>query len=256
VGEDTGGGADEVRTTGIVGAEGDDDDGGVGQGDLAGDGRPAGEGRPLQAEEQEDAAEEARDGATLAEVILGPGGRQARAVLAALGVEGDDGGGADDGVNPGDERRPPLGGVKADDAWAEGVEGDSGGEQGLGKRGVVAIGRSQAEEERQAGATAEQGMDTVAAQESGGMMGGGVAVLRIGVGAAPGLDRRAVDDQVACADDAAAQGFFDGEHEEGLAGRGAGAGRALPLLRGAGHPGRAVGAGRQPTGERQRRPGA
>ena len=45
-----------------MGGEGDDDDGGVGQGDLAGDGGPAGQGRALQAEEQEDAAEEALDG--------------------------------------------------------------------------------------------------------------------------------------------------------------------------------------------------
>ncbi len=61
--EDAGGGADEVGTARVVGDERDDDDGGVGEGDLAGDGRPAGEGRTLQTEEQEDATEESLDSA-------------------------------------------------------------------------------------------------------------------------------------------------------------------------------------------------
>jgi len=77
------------------------------------------------------------------------------------------------------------------------IEGDGCGEQGLGKEGIVAVGGGNAEEEGQARAAAEQGVDTVAAQEGGGMMGGGVAVLGVGIGAAPGLDRGAVDDQVA-----------------------------------------------------------
>ncbi len=51
MGEDAGGGTDEVGTASVVGDERDDDDGGVGEGDLACDGRPAGEGRALQAEE-------------------------------------------------------------------------------------------------------------------------------------------------------------------------------------------------------------
>ncbi len=48
VGEDTGGGADEVGAAGVVGDERDDENGGVGQGDLAGHGQPAGQGRALQ----------------------------------------------------------------------------------------------------------------------------------------------------------------------------------------------------------------
>ncbi len=57
MGEDAGGRADEVGAAGIVGDEGDDEDGSVGEGDLAGHRRPAGEGRTLQAEEEEDADE-------------------------------------------------------------------------------------------------------------------------------------------------------------------------------------------------------
>jgi len=254
VGEDAGGGADKVGTAGVVGNERDDDDGGVGQGDLAGHGGPTREGRALQAEEQEDAAEEALNAAPLAQPVLGPGEREAGAVFGGLGIEGDDGGGADDGMDPCDKREPPIGGVEAHHAGAQGVEGDGGGEQGLGEGGVVAVGRGDAKEDGQAGAMAEQGVDAVAAQEGGGMMGGGVAVLGVGVGAAPGFDGGAVDDQVARAHDALADSLRDHKHEERLAGWSAGAGRALPLLGRAGHPGRAVGTDRQPTGKGERGP--
>jgi len=118
------------------------------------------------------------------------------------------------------------------------------------------VGWDQAEEHGQAGATAEQGRDAVAAQEDGGMVGGGMAVRGVGIGAAPGFDRGAVDNEVARADDAPTDGLLNGEHEERLAGRGTGSRRALPLLRGAGHPRRAVGAGRQDAGEHQDRPRA
>ncbi len=131
--EDAGGRADEVGTARVMGNERDDNDGGVGQGNLAGDGRPTGEGGALQAEEQEDTPEEALDAGALAEFVLRPGGWETGAVFEVFGVEGDDGGGTNDGVDPGDERRPPVGGVEADDAGAEGVEGDSSGEQGLSK---------------------------------------------------------------------------------------------------------------------------
>ena len=57
MGEDARRGADEVGAAGIVGDEGDNEDGSVGEGDLAGHRRPAGEGRTLQAEEEEDADE-------------------------------------------------------------------------------------------------------------------------------------------------------------------------------------------------------
>ncbi len=43
----------------------------------------------------------------------------------------------------------------------------------------------------------------------------------VGIGAAPGFDRGAVDDEIARADDASPERLRDGEHEEGLAGRGA-----------------------------------
>jgi len=108
VGEDARRGADEVRTAGIVGDEGDNEDGGVGESDLAGHRRPAGEGRTLQAEEEEDAAEEAFNAAVLAYLLLGPGGREAGAVFGGLGGEGDDGDGTEGGVDPRDQGAAPL----------------------------------------------------------------------------------------------------------------------------------------------------
>jgi len=226
VSEDARGGTNKVGTASVVGDERDNDDGSVGQGDLTGDGRPHGEGRALQAEEQEDTPEEALDAGALAEFVLGPGGREAGAVFEEFGIEGDDGGGADDGVDPGDERGSPIGGVEADDTWPEGIEGNGSGEQGLGEGGVVAVGRGEAEEHGQTRAAAEQGMDAVAAQEGCGMMGGRVAVLGVGIGAAPGFDGGDVNNQVTRADGALVERLPGGEHEERLAGRGTGAPRA------------------------------
>ena len=251
MGEDAGGRADEVGAAGVVGNEGDDEDGGVGEGDLAGHGRPAGERRTLQAEEEEDAAEEAFDAAALAQLVLGPGGREAGEVFGRFRVEGDDSDSAKGGVDPRDQGASPLGGVEAYHAGVQVIEGDSGGEQGLGTGGVVAIGRGNAEEEGQAGAAAEQGMHTVTAQEGGGMMGRSMAVLRVGIGATPRLDRGAVNDQVARPADAAAQDLLHGEDEERLARRGGGAGGALPLVGGTGHPGCPIVTRWQAAGERQ-----
>ena len=67
----------------------------------------------------------------------------------------------------------------------------------------MGVGGGETEEQGQARAAAEQGMHAVAAQEGGGMMGGRMAVAGVGIGAAPGLERGAIDDEVARADDAA-----------------------------------------------------
>ncbi len=100
-------------------------------------------------------------------------------------------------MDPRDQGAAPLGGVEAHHAGAQVREGDSSGQHGLGTGGAVTIGGGDVEDEGQAGAAAEQGVDTVAAQEGGRMLGGGIAVLGIRVGAPPRLDRGAVDDQVA-----------------------------------------------------------
>jgi len=77
---------------------------------------------------------------------------------------------AEDGVDPADERKTPVGGVEADDAGAAGVELGLEREQTPGEGGVVSIGRPEQEHDRQAGASAEQGVDAEAAQEAAGMV--------------------------------------------------------------------------------------
>ena len=56
---------------------------------------------------------------------------------------------------------------------------------------------SQEEEQRQAGAATEQGMDSISAQEGPSVVVRGVADSRIRVTTAPGQDGRAIHDQVA-----------------------------------------------------------
>ena len=72
----------------MLSSEANDDGGGVGQSHLPCNGRPATQGRPLQMEEEKDPTKEAFDTTALAQFLFGPGGRQARAVLLPLGVEG------------------------------------------------------------------------------------------------------------------------------------------------------------------------
>ncbi len=108
MGQDPLGGGDEVRPTRVVGEQGNDERGGIGEGDACGEGRPAGEGRALQAEEEEDTAKEALTAAALAEFVFGLGGGQAGAVLGALGIPGHHGGGPQGGVDPVDKGRAPV----------------------------------------------------------------------------------------------------------------------------------------------------
>ena len=61
--------------------------------------------------EEEDAAKEAFDGSALTEFLFGSGGWQAGSVLLLLGSPGDDGGGMQGGVDPGDEAQAPISGV-------------------------------------------------------------------------------------------------------------------------------------------------
>src|SRR5437764_344001 len=73
-------------------------------------------------EEQEDAAKKAFDRTALAKFLFRPGGRQAEAVLLPFGIPGNDGGGVQGGVDPGDETQSPIGGIQTDDAWVDLIE--------------------------------------------------------------------------------------------------------------------------------------
>src|SRR5262249_15307301 len=87
------GGADQVRTSGVLSGAVDDKVRRRGEGNARLDRRPPDKWWPLQAEraeQGEDSAEEAFDARTLAKVLGRPGRRQAPPVLLALRVPGDD----------------------------------------------------------------------------------------------------------------------------------------------------------------------
>ena len=144
------------------------------------------------------------------------------------------------GVDPGDQGRPPVGGVQADGAHPQAVEADRQGEERPGEgrhphAGTRLVGGGQAEGHpcagtREPGAAAEQGVQAEALQEGGGMVGRGVAVARVRVGAAPGLDRGTIYDEVAGPDQPGAQGLADRLHEEHLVGRRAGSWHSVSTI--------------------------
>ena len=82
----------------MVGSQGHNDTGRIGQGDLPDKGRPARERRSLQAKEEEGATKEAFDGGALAQFFGCPGGGQAGAVLLSFGVPGDNRNGSQTGM--------------------------------------------------------------------------------------------------------------------------------------------------------------
>src|SRR5260221_14571618 len=95
---------------------------------------------------------------------------------------------------PGQQLDVSKDGFQTHYAWAQGQEPDGEFEQGAREGGIVDVGRRESKQQRQAGATTEQGMQTVATQERTGMMGWGMADSRVGIGPPPGQDRRAVHD--------------------------------------------------------------
>src|SRR5436305_11559121 len=106
---------------------------------------------------EEDAAKEAFDGGAFAEFLFGPRRWQARAILLALGVPGNDSDGVQSSMDPADEAQAPIGGVQADDAWADGVEAHGPFQQRASKGSIMDVGRGEQVENGQAGAATEQG---------------------------------------------------------------------------------------------------
>lgn len=157
--KDAFGGADKVIATVGVSGKGDHDGGGVGESDLLGHGGPPHDTRALEVKEQENAPKEALDTPAFTQLVPCPGGRKDRTILGPFGIPGDDGGGPERGVDPGNKGVPPVGGVEAHDAGPAVVERDDGGEKRLGEGGIVAIGGGDTEERRQARATTQDGMD-------------------------------------------------------------------------------------------------
>jgi len=155
VSKDAFGRAEEVIAALGMNGKGDDDRGGVGQRTLLGNGCPPDDPGALEVKEEEDAAKEALDTAAFTQIGTGPGGREARAVRGAFRMPGKDGGGPAGGMDPGDQRAAPVGGIKADDTGTTAVESDNGGKEGLSKGLTMTVGGRDTEERREARAPAE-----------------------------------------------------------------------------------------------------
>src|SRR5947208_16670651 len=110
------------------------------------------------------------------------------------------------------------------------------------------------EMQRQAGASAEQGMDTIAAQQGAGMVGRSMTSSGIGIASAPSQDGSTIDDQIAGSNQMATHGTPDGQHKEGLKRRGSCGLPAFAQLRRAGNTWLASGVQWQATSQGQGRP--
>ena len=88
---------------------------------------------------EKNATKEALDSTTFAQFFSGPGWGQAGAVLAVLGIVGDDGHCPKHSMNPGYEVQTPIGGIQADDPRMDVIDLPSPCQQGLCKRGIVWI---------------------------------------------------------------------------------------------------------------------
>src|SRR5215469_7852683 len=91
-------------------------------------------------EEQEDAAKEAFNGTAQALFGFGPGGRQTGAILLTFRVPGNDGGGVERLMDPGDEAQAPVGGVQADDMRVQVIQAHGPFEQRTGKGRIMNVG--------------------------------------------------------------------------------------------------------------------
>ena len=90
------------------------------------------------------------------------GGKQER-FFWRLGWKADNGDRMEGRVDPSDEAQAPIGGVQANYARTDGVEAHGPLQQGLGKGGIMDVGRRKQKEDGQARAATEQGMHAIAA---------------------------------------------------------------------------------------------
>jgi len=204
--------------------------------------------------EQKHPTEEAFDARAFAQLLSGPGGREAGAILLPLGIPGDDCHGSQHTMDPSDEAQAPIAGIQPDDARTDVVEANGPLKPRLGEGGIMDVGRGEQKEDGQTRPAAQQRVDTLAPQEWSRMMGWSVSDSGIGVGSLPGQDGSAIDDQIACANHAAAHGTPDREHEGRLKGRRSCRRPSFRQLGRAGDAWLAIGPLRQATGQGQRGP--
>src|SRR5260221_12405799 len=137
--------ADEMRRSGLPSGNGNDPNGRMGQRAPGLPRRPAEDRRALQAEEDQDPAEEAFNGCALAQLLGGPGRRQSVALLLSLWVPRNDSSGVQGGMYPGDELEAPITSIQADHPWAQRQKPDGQLQEGPSEGRIMDVGRGEAE---------------------------------------------------------------------------------------------------------------
>ena len=97
---------------------------------------------------EKNATKEALDSTSFAQFFSGPGWGQAGAVLAVLGIVGDDGHCPKHSMNPGNQTQAPIGRIQTDDPRTDLVELLGPGQQALCKGSIVWVGRRKQKQER------------------------------------------------------------------------------------------------------------
>ena len=100
---------------------------------------------------------------------------------------------------PANETQPPVGRVKANNAWADVVERDSYLKQWSCKRRIMNICRRNQKLEREARTPTNHRMDTEAPQKRSRMMCRSVTISSVGIGPTPSENRSTIYDGLICA---------------------------------------------------------
>jgi hypothetical protein len=139
--------ADEIRAPRLPGSQSDDPGSRIRQGHPGLHRRPPEDGRPLQAKEDQHPPEEALNGGAFAQLVGGPRGRQAIALLLALGISGDHRLRPEHLVDPGSELEPPIAGIQAHHPRAQREEPDGQCQEWPREGGIMDVGAREEKEQ-------------------------------------------------------------------------------------------------------------
>jgi hypothetical protein len=130
-------------------SEANNDGSGIGQGHLRSDLGPATQGRTLEMKKEKHPAKEAFNATAFAQFFSRPSGRQARVLLAVLGIVGHDSYCPEHLMNPSNQAQAPISRIQTNNPRADVVKLESPCQQALREGSIMRIGRRKQEEERE-----------------------------------------------------------------------------------------------------------
>ncbi|HEX6484562.1 MAG TPA: hypothetical protein VF043_37430 [Ktedonobacteraceae bacterium] len=117
----------------------------------------------MKSEKEKDAAKETFNTTAFAQLLIGPGGWEAGAILLPLGIPWDDRNCTKDAVDPADELQAPIASIQANDTRTKLIEVNCPHQERTSERGIMAIGWGEEEKDWQTGAATKEGMYAIAA---------------------------------------------------------------------------------------------